>query len=376
MILSEKLETASRLIIYGAGPVVKQFLIGLHQTPWWQKIICITVSSMKGNPGTLLGLPVFPLRNLPLEAKDALFLVATIYPHYQEICRTLHRYGYKNILDCTFESAVAQRLRELLAKRHAETAGERYHTKDCLSSVTPNSDATRKSLAIYELRTHLSPPQLQTDRNSFLIPLQVGRSLTSKLLAPLADTHGINISSRFLRYRELTGTYWAYKHSLSKWIGICSQSRHFLLSEDDCRRLIASDYDVVLPTPIMNSPSVSAVYAHDHVFSDWMQMLDILDAMYPSYHETALRYFQGHWYHGFNMLIARADVFDAYCNWLFPLLFELDRQIPEREGLQQQVIAYLSDHLSSLYFEAHRHQLNILYVPVRFLPPLSDKQEQ
>lgn len=59
--------------------------------------------------------------------------------------------------------------------------------------------------------------------------------------------------------------------------------------------------------------------------------------------------------YNYNMLIARKEVFDDYCGWIFPLLKEITKKSEEIEGDRlPRYIGRIGEVLTSLYFMRNR----------------------
>ena len=55
------------------------------------------------------------------------------------------------------------------------------------------------------------------------------------------------------------------------------------------------------------------------------------------------------------MMICRKDLWNQYCEWLFPILFELEKEIDilQYNGYQQRVFGFLAERLLNIWV---RHQ--------------------
>ena len=63
------------------------------------------------------------------------------------------------------------------------------------------------------------------------------------------------------------------------------------------------------------------------------------------------------------MLIARKEVFDDYCKWLFGILFELEREIKiSEDSYQARVFGFLSERMLGIYIEANKLKVKELNV--------------
>ena len=196
-------------------------------------------------------------------------------------------------------------------------------------------------------------------KHPLLYPIQTGTVLSSKVMQDvLHDNKGDNISDRNPYYCELTAIYWAWKNLKADYIGLMHYRRylsfrpmqirkadgfvHFDLLDqktlgrmgyqpDRMARMISS-VDLVTMKPIsirmMSAWAVNTVrqqYAgsKEHDAADLEHAVDILLSMYPDYEEDVERYLNGGkgWF--CNLFIMRRSLFDAYCQWLFPILYQL-----------------------------------------------------
>ena len=66
--------------------------------------------------------------------------------------------------------------------------------------------------------------------------------------------------------------------------------------------------------------------------------------------------------------------FDDYCNWLFPILFEIEKFAdPTRNSLNtSRKLGYIAEQLTPLYF--HHNKLKIKHLPVAFVNPLENNK--
>ena len=73
----------------------------------------------------------------------------------------------------------------------------------------------------------------------------------------------------------------------------------------------------------------------------------VIAERYPEYHETFSQLVhEKHTYFG-NMLICRKELYDAYCTWLFDILFELQRRIKveEEDSYHRRIFGFISEFL-------------------------------
>jgi hypothetical protein len=206
--------------------------------------------------------------------------------------------------------------------------------------------------------------------------IQAGAELTDKRVVSedgVCDNIGDNISEKNPRYCELTALYWIWKHATADYIGLCHYRRHFMLNEEQLKLLSEQhcDVDVVLTTPIVNFPSVRAIYEHDHIIEDWDIMMEAISELAPDYLESAHEIEVGIFYCGYNMLIARKIIFDDYCRWLFPILKYCEEHCLKKEDRYQgRYIGFLAERLLTIYFWHNWERYRIVFVNKEFISHL------
>jgi hypothetical protein len=171
------------------------------------------------------------------------------------------------------------------------------------------------------------------------IPVQVGAAYSSLTLPYLRDDSGENISRLNPLFSELTGLYWAWKNLDYDWLGLVHYRRFFasrrrgktpadsILKKEELLPLLER-YRVLVPRK--RHYVIETVYSHyDHTCdgSQLDQARRIIREKCPDYTEDfdALMRRRVTWL--FNMMIMPRDLIDAYCTWLFDILFELVRRV-------------------------------------------------
>lgn len=200
--------------------------------------------------------------------------------------------------------------------------------------------------------------------------LQVGAALTQGRLFPgvLTDCEGENISEKNRQYCELTGLYWIWKHAEEDYVGLVHYRRHFLLPADWVLRMEGNGIAVLLPVPLYVAPDIAGNYRERHTASDWDFMMEYFKTELPGEYGDAKRIFSGNLYSPCNMLVARRDVLDRLCAWLFPILDAVAAHGGEREDpYGNRYPGFLSERLITFFFEKHREEYKIAYANKNFL---------
>lgn len=210
------------------------------------------------------------------------------------------------------------------------------------------------------------------------MPLHVGREGKGDL-GYTGDNTGEHISAKNANYCELTGLYWAWKNHDCDVLGLAHYRRHFarrrclapswdnILGETQIRALLER-CDAILPVPRnYYIETTYQQYVHAHHAIDLDTTREILSERYPAYldaYDAAMRSTKGH---RFNMFIMKREVADAYCAWLFDVLFELERRldISAYSKNDARVFGFVSERLLDVWL--HTNGIRTQDVPVMFM---------
>lgn len=197
------------------------------------------------------------------------------------------------------------------------------------------------------------------------VPVHVG-ALGKSDLGYTRDDSGDNISEKNKNYCELTGLYWAWKNLDADCVGLAHYRRHFSLKPKSDRwasvlttaelNSLLMDFDVVLPKPrnyFIESNYSQYVHAHHAVDLDTTRQ--ILSEKYPKYISVYDDYMKRTIGHRFNMFIMKKEQFNAYCGWLFDILFELERRLDISQYNQNdsRVFGFVSERLLDVWLETN-----------------------
>lgn len=217
-----------------------------------------------------------------------------------------------------------------------------------------------------------------TASNSMYIPIQVGSGDTGDF-GYLRDNQGENISELNSRFSELTAMYYIYKNINIDYVGIQHYRRVFakkslfsknniqLLEEKEVLSLL-KQYDILLPRK--QKYYIETLYTHysntfDNSHID--KTREIIESMYPDYvvsFDNVMSWRSGYM---FNMLICDKKLFDSYCEWLFPILFELQNKIDESNLTPFELRLYgrISELLLNVW--VHKNELRIKEINVSYI---------
>ncbi|MBO7721274.1 MAG: DUF4422 domain-containing protein [Kiritimatiellae bacterium] len=163
------------------------------------------------------------------------------------------------------------------------------------------------------------------------LPLQVGAAGK----APIGfarDDDGENISGRNRNWCELTGLYWAWKNLRADAVGLVHYRRLFkgrrgAASGAEFLKLL-ENHDVILPVKRRYYiETIHSHYAHAHHAEDLDATRGILAERHPGFLGSFDAVMAARSVHLFNMAVMKRSFFNAYCEWLFDVLFELERRL-------------------------------------------------
>lgn len=239
--------------------------------------------------------------------------------------------------------------------------------------------------------------EIPLPQHPYFLPIQAGAALHDTIKGYQPDNEGDNISIKNPHFCELTCHYWAWKNLKNvdivglnhyrryfdftkKWPQF-SADKHFIQSDDflnqdyyfpDLDKLL-SKYDIILPIARHWRVSNTQQYADYHIAKDWEMLRQIIKKRHPEY-MPAFKKTMDHSNKsaGYNMFITQWKHFDAYSEWLFDILFEVERRVPPIDDpIQSRIYGYMSERLINVFCD--HHHLRIKNIPL--IMPLDEYED-
>ena len=196
------------------------------------------------------------------------------------------------------------------------------------------------------------------------------------------DNTGEHISTKNATFCELTGLYWAWKNLEADYIGLAHYRRHFalgrkgepmerLLTEKEAQDLLTGK-DGILPKK--RQYVIENLYSH-YAHTCHVEPLDITGEIirekYPDYAPAFDHLKKRTSAHMFNMMILKKEHLDAYCTWLFDILFELEKRVDasQYDSFHARFFGRVSELLLDVWLE--KNPLNCAEVPVISMEPVN-----
>ena len=234
-------------------------------------------------------------------------------------------------------------------------------------------------------------------QHPYFLPVQAGAALHEPIKGYQPDNEGENISGKNPHFCELTCHYWAWKNLKDvdivglnhyrryfdfqkKWPRFSADKRfvptqQFLSQEYQFPEFdkVFTECDIILPIARHWRVSNTQQYGDYHIARDWEMLREIIKERSPQYlpaFEKTMDY--SNTAVGYNMFITHWKHFDAYSEWLFDILFEVERRVPPIDDpVQSRIYGYMSERLINVFCE--HHQLCVRHVPL--IMPLDDYRE-
>ena len=200
-------------------------------------------------------------------------------------------------------------------------------------------------------------------------PIRVGKALSKDDFEHLSDESGENISTKNRNFSELTALYWAWKNNYFRgydYCGLVHYRRYFkgdlpfgktsILSEREIENYLET-YDVVLPRKRKYYvETVRDHYAHAHHEKDLDALNGIILEKHPEYINTFDAQMNRRELYLYNMFVIKKELFDNYMEWLFDILFELEKRvnISEYDNYQARVFGFLAERLFNVWLQYHQ----------------------
>lgn len=217
------------------------------------------------------------------------------------------------------------------------------------------------------------------------MPIQVGKSISNVDLGIQGDNSGDNISKKNREYCELTAHYWAWKNlkGIDK-IGLAHYRRYLDFSNNSSVLLNAKPrsevnspntdfnklldkYDIVLSNYDYHAASNKIHYCYNHILEDYQILRESLTELFPEYlpsfDHIMIRTNKAS---VGNMFFTKWVVFDAYSEWLFTLLFEVEKRVKlSPYDYQRRVFGFMAERLIDVY--CHYNKLKVKRCPILYV---------
>lgn len=212
--------------------------------------------------------------------------------------------------------------------------------------------------------------------NQGYVPIGVG----SETLPYLRDNTGNNIAKYNALINECTALYWIWKQGTTEYVGLNHYRRVFASENNigwplqDVEALVfLRKYDVIVAKAVaFQGYSVASMLSHEickEAFEvSWKELNTIFDQKSADEKRAFQKVMEGSIIFPCNMFIAKRSRVNEYCEWLFPILFELIDKVDIRDEwdtYSKRVIGFWAERMFTvwLYYSGYAiKQLPVLAV--------------
>lgn len=372
------------IIIYGAQGIALGVYEALRSLYPEKHTRCFLVSERGREPSVLSGIPVIETKKLAdgldKEEKGGIkILIATPENVMPEIENYLEECGF-----CNYQRITSRIWAELMAEYYSKrgdfvpvsVSPDKEVIQDTLSRNTQTVERRSECAHMPDIFVYMARHQKDKLLSSaysipvWITPVHAGAALSPCLLENIQDNCGENISFKNPNYSELTVLYWLWKNGMKKdgYYGLCHYRRYLELSNEDRMCLQYGSVDAVLPFPMPYEPNIEEHHKRYLKDEDWQAVLMAVREIAPDYTEDFKEVLGGRYFYNYNLLIAKRDVLDTYCGWLFPILERIEElSIPKGWKRGDRYIGYVGETLTTLYFMTNKDGLNIRHTGCIFL---------
>lgn len=177
------------------------------------------------------------------------------------------------------------------------------------------------------------------------------------------DDEGYNISCKNANYCELTAMYWLWKNDSDNEIkGLChyrryftkaiiSQKEKYFLNKQDIKKYFEEGIEYILPYKSRYVRNADYNYLRCGRKKDLNILREVINEKYPSYVNDYDYIMKNNWSYLTNMMITTSEQWNLYCEWLFNILFEVEKRTDLKGYTKEEarIYGYMSERLLSVW---------------------------
>lgn len=225
----------------------------------------------------------------------------------------------------------------------------------------------KKNIEIYEA-TH---KRFKPINEMGYIPILLGNKKISNL-EYIRDNTGENISFLNDKINECTGLYWLWKNIKVPYIGLNHYRRLFSSQINDGwaaqnieLQILLQTYDIITAEP---------VYLWDESVKETLKLQvceeafdNALCAVYDIFRKKGKKEYDafedvitGHMFYPCNMFAAKYAIFNEYCEWLFPIVFELVRKVEIKsywDNYSKRILGFWAERLFTVWLIQKKYKI-------------------
>lgn len=195
-------------------------------------------------------------------------------------------------------------------------------------------------------------------RDNVYTPIHLGRAISSctdQMQDMIGDDTGDNISKKNPYYSEATGIYWIWKNVHDcEYVGLHHYRRFFTyrFTNLNIDSFLDDRYDVLMSRPSFCDGTNRWYFSLSYMScEDLIILRSVIKGYFPAYLSTFDAVMNDYTYSAFSMIICKKELYDDYAEWLFNILFKVEKIImPSPYPNSQRALAYMSELLTPVFF--------------------------
>lgn len=198
----------------------------------------------------------------------------------------------------------------------------------------------------------------------------IGVGSNKDINADIFDNNGNdNSSNKNDNYCELTAQDWIWKNDTSDIVGPCHYRRLFYnpylsifynwyLKSNKIKKIL-NEYDIITPKKncVKNQKIITICehYCYQHYKKDIDNVRKIIKLKYKNYLMAFDKFMNSTDCYLLNMMITSKKIYDEYSEFLFGVLFELEKitDLDEYNNYQKRIYGFLGERLLNAFLLAH-----------------------
>ena len=220
----------------------------------------------------------------------------------------------------------------------------------------------------------------QFPKDELYIPVHAGKH-NKENIGITGDDTGDNISVKNPNFCELTALYWGWKNLQCEYLGLAHYRRHFIKShggskadkmskvlDSESINSILKEYDVILPKKKYYLVETNMEhYKNARYLKDLLKTREVIAEHYADYLPAFDVVMKRRYAHMCNMFVMRKELLNNYADWLFGILFKLEKviDISNYSPLEARVFGFVSELLLDVWIV--KNEVKYKEVPTMFL---------
>lgn len=211
--------------------------------------------------------------------------------------------------------------------------------------------------------------QYQMPNHSIYVPIHVGKANNDQDFGYIGDDTNDNISLKNNEYCELTALYWLWKNSQADIVGLVHYRRYLGLKEGNEiikeKKILEifkeNPKNIIVPKE--KNYYIENIYTHyknAHHIQDLINTRLVIEKKYPEYLSSFDEIMSSKKLRLYNMFIMPKTMSDLYCEWIFTILFEVEKNsnTADYSIYQKRLYGFLSERLFNVWIQ--KNQFNLI----------------